>query len=128
MSTDGPVRIEILARKDCDSLGMAVAVVDRVVAEMGVHAEIEVIAVASLAEAVSLRFLGSPTVRVDGRDVDKQPNGYASVTLDDRVYRTERGLAGWPDAEWVREAILLAVAGTTANGDHGSSTTANGGR
>ena len=118
MSTDGPVRIEILARKDCDSLGMAVAVVDRVVAEMGVHAEIEVIDVASLAEAVSLRFLGSPTVRVDGRDVDKQPNGHASVTLDDRVYRTERGLAGWPDAEWVREAILLAVAGTTANGGH----------
>jgi hypothetical protein len=118
VSTEEPVRIEILARKDCDSVGMAIAVVERVVAETGVPAEIEVIDVATIAQAKKLQCLGSPTVRVDGRDVDKQPNGHVDVSLDDRVYRTERGLAGWPDAEWVREAILLATAGTTTNGNH----------
>jgi len=46
--------------------------------------------------------------------------GFASV-LADRVYRTDRGLAGWPDAEWVREALLLAVAQTTTNGNQDSS-------
>ena len=97
---------------------MAVAVVERVVAETGVPAEIEVIDVETIAEAKTLQLTGSPTVRVDGRDVDKQPNGYVDVTLEDRVYRTDRGLAGWPDAAWVREAILLATAGTTTNGRH----------
>lgn len=115
MSADGPVRIEIFARRDCDSRGMAISVVERVVAETGVPAEVEVIEVKTLTQARELRFLGSPTVRVDGRDVDRQPNGSSDVSLGDRVYRTGRGLAGWPDAEWVRESILLALAGTTSN-------------
>jgi len=116
LSADGPVRIEILARRDCDSRGMAISVVEHVVAETGVPAEVEVIDVETIAEAEKLRFLGSPTVRVAGRDVDRQPNG-EDVSLGDRVYRTGRGLAGWPDAQWVREAILLAAAGSSTNGN-----------
>ena len=121
MSTDGPVRIEILTRGDCENRGMALSVVERVVAETGVPAEIEVVEVETLAHARKLLFPGSPTVRVDGRDVDRQPNGNGDVSLEDRVYRTERGLAGWPDEQWVRDAILLAVSGTTTNGNHESS-------
>jgi hypothetical protein len=104
---------------------MAIAVVERVVEETGVPADVAVIDVKTLAQAKKLGFVGSPTVRVDGRDVDRQPNGLAVVSLDDRVYRTSRGLAGWPDAEWVREEILLAVAGTTSNGNHSSSETSS---
>ena len=118
MSTDGPVRISILARGDCENRGMAMVVVDRVVAETGVPAEIEVIDVTTLSDAERLGFIGSPTVRVGGRDVDQGQNAHAVVSLGDRVYRTTHGLAGWPDAEWVREALLLAVAGTTSNGHH----------
>ncbi len=123
MSTesDGPVRIEILARKDCPSRGMAIAVVEKVVAETGVPADVVVIDMTSEAQARKRRFLGSPTVRVEGRDVDQRLNGQSEFTLGDRIYRTDRGLAGWPDAAWVREALLLAVAQTTTNGDHGSS-------
>ena len=123
MSTtfDGPVRIEILAREDCPSRGMAIAVVEKVVAETGVPVELEVVDMTSEAQARTRRFLGSPTVRVEGRDVDQRLNGQSEFTLADRVYRTDRGLAGWPDAEWVREALLLAVAQTTTNGNHDSS-------
>lgn len=117
MSADGSVRIEILAREDCDSRGMAINVVERAVAETGVPAQVEVIDVGSLAQAELLRFPGSPTVRVDGKDVDRQWIETSDVSLDDRVYRTGRGLAGWPDAQWVREAILLAAAGTSSNGN-----------
>lgn len=125
MSTDGPVRIEILARRDCDSRGMAIAIVERVVEETGVPAEVEVIEVATLADAAKQGFVGSPTVRVDGRDVDRHAAGARAVSLADRVYRTGRGLSGWPDAEWVREAILFALAGTTRNGNHESSATSS---
>ncbi|HEX4930220.1 MAG TPA: hypothetical protein VFV62_05865 [Gaiellaceae bacterium] len=100
---------------------MAISVVERVVEETGVPAEIEVVEVETLAQARKLLFPGSPTVRVDGRDVDRQPNGNGDVSLGDRVYRTGRGLAGWPDEQWIRDAILLAVAGSTTNGSHGSS-------
>lgn len=125
MSADGSVRIEILARRDCDSRGMAIAVVDRVVRDVGVPADVEVIDVDTLAQAKRRRFPGSPTVRVDGKDVDRYVNGNTDVSLGDRVYRTARGLAGWPDAEWVRDAVLLAAAGTTTNGNHDSSATSS---
>ena len=123
MSTEshGPVRIEILARKDCPSRGMAIVVVEKVVAETGVPALIEVVDMTSEAHAQEYLLPGSPTVRVDGRDVDRHQNGRIEFTIDDRVYRTDRGLAGWPDERWVRDALLLAVAQTTSNGNHDSS-------
>ena len=122
MSTvsDGSVWIEILAREDCPSRGMAIAVVERVVAETGVPARIEVVDMTSEAQARERRLPGSPTVRVEGRDVDQRLNGRTEFTLADRVYRTDRGLAGWPDEAWVREALLRAVAQTTTNGIHDS--------
>lgn len=104
---------------------MAISVVERVVEETGVPAEIEVVEVKTLAQARELLFPGSPTVRVDGRDVDRQPSGNGDVSLGNRVYRTGRGLAGWPDEQWVRDALLLAVAGTTTNGNHNSSATSS---
>ena len=125
MSIDGPVRISILARTDCENRGMALAVVDRVLDQTGVPAEVEVVDVTTMKEAKQLGFTGSPTVRVDGRDVDREPNGHAPISLDDRVYRTSRGLSGWPDADWIRDAVLLSVAGTTSNGHHESSETSS---
>lgn len=125
MADDGPVLIEILARKNCDNRGMAITLVERVVEESGIPAQIDVIDVTSLAQAKKRRFLGSPTVRVEGRDVDRGVNGGGDFSLDDRVYRTARGLAGWPDEQWVREAILLAAARTTTNGNHKSSTSSS---
>ena len=119
-ASEAPVWIEILAREDCPSRGMAIAVVERVVAETGVSARIEVVDMMSEEQAQQRRFPGSPTVRVEGRDVDQRLNGRTEFTLADRVYRTDRGLAGWPDAAWVREALLLAVAQTTTNGSHES--------
>jgi len=116
-TTDGFVRVEILARADCEAKGMAIAVVQRAVDETGVPARIDVVEVSSLAQAKKRRLLGSPTVLVDGRDVDPGANG-GEFTLEDRVYRTDRGLAGWPDARWVRDALLRAVAKTTSNGNH----------
>lgn len=116
--TNGSVRIEILARGDCPNRGMAITVVERVVGEMGVPAEIKVIDVSSPAQAAKRRLLGSPTVRVDGLDVDPGPNPHDDWTTDDRVYRTGRGLIGWPEPEWIRDAVLRALGQTTSNGFH----------
>jgi hypothetical protein len=115
---NGSVRIEILAREDCPNRGMAITVVERVVDETGVPAEIEVVEIDSDEDAEELRVLGSPTVLVDGRDVDPQPSSLAAFSADDRIYRTDRGPCGWPEPEWIRDALLRAVAQTNSNGTH----------
>jgi hypothetical protein len=115
--SNGSVQIEILAREDCPNRGMAITVVERVADETGVPVEIEIVDVASDEEAAEYRVLGSPTVLVDGRDVDPEPL-YDVFSADDRLYRTPRGPCGWPEAEWIRDALLRAVAQTTSNGNH----------
>lgn len=97
---------------------MAQVVVERVVDETGIPAEIEIVEVTSDEDAEHFRVLGSPTVFVDGRDVDPQPSSYGDFNIEDRIYRTDRGPCGWPEAEWIRDALLRAVAQTTRNGNH----------
>lgn len=111
------VRVEVLARRDCPNRGIAITLVERVVRETGVPARIELVDMTTESQARRRRFLGSPTVRVDGRDVEPGSNGRTGFTLACRVYRTTRGLAGWPDERWIREALLLAAAQSTLNGD-----------
>ena len=61
--------------------------------------------------AERMRFLGSPTVRVGGTDVDPLAGARSDYALSCRVFRTEAGLVGQPDERWVREA-LMREAGT----------------
>ena len=114
---NGSVRVEILAREDCPNREMALIVVERVVDETGIPAEIEMVEVEDDDDAEEHRVLGSPTVLVDGRDVDPDPT-LVDFSADDRIYRTDRGPCGWPEAEWIRDALLRAVAQTTSNGRH----------
>lgn len=59
-------------------------------------------------EAEGEHFLGSPTVRVDGDDVDPTANGREEFGLECRLYHTEEGLVGTPPEEWIRAALRRA--------------------
>lgn len=67
------------------------------------NAPIEYRTVTAPEQADELRFRGSPTVLVDGRDpfLDRD----APVGLSCRVYRTDEGLAGSPTVEQLVEAL-----------------------
>lgn len=121
-----PVWIEILSRDDCEGRGMAVAVVQRILDETGIDAHLEVVDMSDDNEAEERRVLGSPTIRVEGRDVEPGANKRTDFTVGDRVYRVERGLQGWPDERWIREAVLLAAMRSTTNGNHANGSGANG--
>ena len=74
-------------------------------AELHLDPTIDLVEVADADSAARLRFLGSPTVRVDGRDVEPGASERYEFVLSCRVYRTERGLAGQPDEAWIRHAL-----------------------
>ena len=56
------------------------------------------------------RFLGSPTVRVDGRDVEPGAEERHDFGLKCRLYRTPAGLRGTPPDEWIIEAMTGTLA------------------
>ena len=51
------------------------------------------------------RFLGSPTVRIGGRDVDPAATERADYGLSCRLYVTSDGLRGTPPDEWILAAL-----------------------
>ena len=64
--------------------------------------------VADAAEAQTMRFIGSPTIRIDGTDVEganAEARGYAYGC---RIYTSEGGLTGWPSVEQIRKALQRA--------------------
>ena len=103
-------RVEILYFDGCPNHEPALALVEQVAAELGLQAEIELVEVADAGTATRLRFLGSPSVRVDGRDVEPGADERSDFVLSCRVYRSERGLVGQPEADWLRSALREASA------------------
>jgi hypothetical protein len=79
--------------------------VRRLLDHAGVAEEIELRRVESREAAERERFLGSPTLRVDGRDVEPGAAERRDFGLKCRIYRSEAGQSGAPADEWVLEAI-----------------------
>ncbi len=98
-------RVEILFVPGCANRGGARELVEQVAAELGLQPTIELIEVPDGEAAARLRFLGSPTVRVDGRDVERGAEDRTEFVLACRLYRTAQGLGGRPDADWIRAAL-----------------------
>ncbi|MFR9777253.1 thioredoxin family protein [Micromonospora sp. MS34] len=50
-------------------------------------------------------FVGSPTIRINGVDVDPTLSGREDYGLMCRVYQTEHGLRGTPPDAWILDAL-----------------------
>ena len=103
-------RVEILYFDGCPNHKPAHELVEQVAAELGLQTEIELVEVADADSATRLRFLGSPSVRVEGSDVEPGADERSDFVLSCRVYRSERGLVGQPEADWIRSALREASA------------------
>lgn len=101
------MHIEFLYWEGCPSHEEALARLRTVLREEGVDVPIDVIHVATDAEASARRFLGSPSIRIDGRDI--QPPGENRIGLSCRIYHTDDGrISPLPTAEMIRRAVRAA--------------------
>lgn len=99
------MRIEFLYWRGCPSHPEAEALLRDVLRDRGVDAEIEWREITTQREAEAARFPGSPTIRVDGRDVDPAGAG-ARPALNCRIYHLPGGLVSpVPSREQLEEAL-----------------------
>jgi hypothetical protein len=111
-TTDQPRRrpvIEVLYVQDCPHYRETLALVERVRDELGIDAVLHTTLVIDQAAAQQARFPGSPTVLVDGRDVEPGSEPATEYVFGCRLYRLEHRFAGQPEERWVREALLRAA-------------------
>ena len=102
MREENTLQIGILYFEGCPHHIPTVERVKQIVAEMGLTIPVTEVQITTPEEAQQRRFLGSPTVLVDGVDIDPDARQRASYGLSCRVYP---GVAGLPPDEMIRAAL-----------------------
>lgn len=108
------MQIEFLWFDDCPNHDRARALLLELMAERGIETEIEDVDVSDLATGERVQFPGSPTIRVDGVDVEPGYLDSGDYTPRCRLYATADGLRGLPEREWVGAALDRAATAATA--------------
>lgn len=95
--------ILILYFKGCPNLAPTLQVVRDVLRDLHheVDATVREVEVKSAEDASRLRFFGSPTLQVEGEDIDPTVRGRSDYSFSCRVY----GRAGTPPREMIERAI-----------------------
>ncbi|RIK05262.1 MAG: DUF2703 domain-containing protein [Acidobacteria bacterium] len=104
------MKITLLHNESCPSTSDALERLNRVLERLGEDAEVEVILVSTEAEARERGFLGSPTILVNGADIevdsaagsDANPAAFQAC----RIYRRPDGrVSPLPPEELIEQAI-----------------------
>ncbi len=100
-----PLAVELLYWQGCPSHPEALELLQSVLAARGIETPVAIQRVETQDEAVARQFPGSPTIRIDGRDVDPAGSG-ARPSLTCRIYRLADGrFSPTPDPGLLREAL-----------------------
>jgi hypothetical protein len=98
------VRVSFLYYEDCPSHDLALERLREVMAEEDTPGEVEVLKVETEEQARELRFVGSPSIRIDGQDIDPPSDPRYALTC--RVYRLEDDrISPLPSKDMIRRAL-----------------------
>ena len=103
------MKIEILYSDGCPNWLVAKTELEQVLDEHGIQDPIEFVSVESNDLAQQLRFVGSPSVRINGKDVDPE-TPTEGFNMECRLYWVDGKLVSSPPREWVERAIERAGA------------------
>jgi hypothetical protein len=105
------MKIELLYFDGCPSHEALLPTLRALLADEGIETEVELRRVESVEAAERERFLGSPTVRVNGDDIDPDAAARTDFGMKCRLYRSSEGTSGVPPERWVLSAIRRAHTG-----------------
>jgi hypothetical protein len=102
------MKVEVLYFDGCPSHDALLPHLRELLERAGVGAEVALHRVDSVEEAERERFLGSPTLRIDGEDVEPGAEHRTDFGMKCRLFPTPEGLRGMPVDEWVLAALARA--------------------
>lgn len=104
------MKVEVLYVAACPSHPEAVKLLRSILAAEGIATDIHEVLVRDERMANELRFLGSPTIRINGQDVGGESQRPQSFALSCRLYSGSKHV-GLPPAEMVHQAVAEARRG-----------------
>jgi hypothetical protein len=99
------VRVELLYLDGCPGYQALLPRLDALIAELGIDARIQLKRIESAQAAEHDRFLGSPTVRVNGADVEPSASERSDYGLKCRLYPSDQGPRGDVPDRLIRAAL-----------------------
>lgn len=114
---DAAPLIELLYFDGCPNYEAFLPQLRQLLADHAIAAPIILVHVETDHDAQRRRFLGSPTVRVNGHDVEPGADERDTYGLQCRVYSTPDGQTGQPADRWILDALIgdpVAVAAVDA--------------
>lgn len=103
------MKVELLWFDGCANHVQARALLRAAIDELAPGSPIEDIDASDPGVASAHHFPGSPTIRIDGRDIDPSFVDPADYTPRCRVYWTAEGLRGVPPRAWIDDAIRRSL-------------------
>jgi len=97
------MNVQLLYFNDCPSYQMAEKLLREVLSAEGRSDPIEMIEIKDEADVRRWKFIGSPTIRIDG--IDPFDQGTSNIGMECRVFNTPDGLRGWPTKSMLVEAL-----------------------
>lgn len=97
--------VELLYFDGCPHYEAVLARLEDLLRRTGVDERVQLRNIPDEAAAVRERFLGSPTVRVDGYDVEPGAGERSDFGMTCRLYATQEGTVEMPLDKWVLDAL-----------------------
>lgn len=105
MNALGQPTIEILYFDGCPNHERLLEHLPRLLEREGIAAHVVLRKVSDADQARREHFLGSPTVRVNGHDIEPDAAQRTDYGHKCRIYRTATGLSGMPPDDWLLSAL-----------------------
>lgn len=102
------MKVELLYFEGCPGFRPTLSLLQQVLDEEGISARVQTISVDSEDSARKYRFLGSPSIRVDGEDIEPEARTATDFGMKCRIYDNEGVPGGVPVESMIREALREA--------------------
>ena len=79
--------------------------IKEVISEEDIDTEISLILIETPEDARQLHFIGSPTVRINGIDIESNIKNRKDYGLRSRLYTIDDKKSGYPSKDMIRDAI-----------------------
>ena len=100
------LKVQLLHTESCHSYQEALVGIKEALKELGLSAELEVILMDSPEKARDYKFLGSPTIKINGLDMEPELEAAENFSINAcRTYIYEGSLYHYPPKEMLLEVL-----------------------
>jgi hypothetical protein len=103
------MHIDILYFEGCPNGEPARVLVERILSEERLIADVTMVEIDDMEAVQAHRFFGSPTIQVNGVDIEPARRADTHYAMACRIYEAPEGASGVPPADMIRAALRSGV-------------------